>query len=65
MPPDKPARSEDKVGDTIRCTLPCAELLRDFQLCCCNPQVKRVAPGQAPRLGKGGTLASRQAILHR
>lgn len=28
------------------------------------PQVKIVAPGLAPRRGNGGTLASRQALLH-
>lgn len=27
-------------------------------------QVKLVAPGAMPKLGKGGTLASRQALLH-
>lgn len=32
--------------------------------CTTNLQVKVVAPGQVPSLGKGGSLASRQAILH-
>lgn len=31
--------------------------------CLCS-QVKLVAPGAMPRLGKGGTLQSRQALLH-
>jgi hypothetical protein len=31
----------------------------------CIMQVQLVAPGAMPKLGKGGTLASRQAILHR
>lgn len=30
----------------------------------CNVQVKLVAPRDMPKLGKGGTLASRQALLH-
>jgi hypothetical protein len=31
----------------------------------CTAQVTLVAPGDVPKLGRGGTLASRQAIIHR
>ncbi len=37
---------------------------RDGRLPCLAPQVRLCTPGEAPRRGKGGTLASRQALLH-
>ena len=37
----------------------------ELHRCDCMMQVQLVAPGAMPKLGKGGTLASRQAILHR
>ena len=63
--PTRPARADHKV--------PSPE--QPLGLClspCCAPsgpilmftQVKLVGPGSMPRLGKGGTLASRQAIVH-
>jgi uncharacterized ferritin-like protein (DUF455 family) len=64
--PARPARADDKVPGSsaqrhrTQCTVPLTNASPRVD----HPQVKLVEPGNMPRLGKGGTLASRQAIVH-
>jgi len=70
-PPARPGRADDKARAEHRLLLaqqrapptPCTPM-RQWQPAPCCVQVRLVQPHEIPKRGKGGTLESRQAMLH-